>query len=261
MSISVIIVNYRTPELSIEAAQSALADSLVKEVIIVNAFVKGDTSLEVLNVYAAKTPEVSIVPLPDNPGFGTANNRGAEQAKGDELFFLNSDATIEPGTLERLVSRLKDDTIIGLVAPPVYLPDVHTLQPDVCGIFPTPLAIVTRKTTVECTSESPDWVSGVALLARREQFKKVGGFDERMFMYYEDVELCHRYRTELGLACARFSDGPGVVHLGGVSKTSNRLQKASYYQSQDYYLKKARHSWFSRMLVKAIRTIYVLWKS
>jgi GT2 family glycosyltransferase len=163
---------------------------------------------------------------------------------------------LQEGGLASVVSVLESDPGVGLVAPPVYRDDGVSRQPDVCGRFPTPLRLLTRSSTADCTSDRPDWLSGVALLVRREEFIEIGGFDENIFLYYEDIELCHRYRTIFEKGCRRVVDGPGVVHIGGASRQSRRGQKALYYAAQDYYLEKAGHSAAARLLVRAARVVY-----
>lgn len=257
-SISAIIVNYRTPELTIACVRSLLAEERIQEIIVVDnpAPEPGDNNDQLRRAFE-RASTVKFIFLDTNRGFGGGNNAGAQIASGEYLFFINSDATLEEGALEPLVKMMDEKPHVGLVAPPVYLPHTHTLQPDVCGTFPTPLKIITRQTRSWSTSESPDWISGVSFIARREEFIRMGGFDEHMFMYFEDIELCHRY-ARFGFSVARFSSGPGIVHLGGASRTSTKKQKRAYYTSQDYYLRKVGFSAFSRAAVAFFRFFYVL---
>lgn len=256
-SVSVIIVNYHTPQLTQEAAESALADPLVGEVIIVDNSVRSQTEDDSkLQSWAEAESNVLWDKQVENLGFGSANNVGAKKAHLPYLFLLNSDATLQPGALARTLPLL-DDIHIGLAAPPVYLSN-GTLQPDVCGSFPTPWGLVTRATARECTSENPDWLSGVALLVRRTEFLEVGGFAPALFMYYEDVELCWRYWRRLGRRTCRLTHGPGVVHLGGASRVSTIAQKKAYFQSQDYYLAHAGFSWATRVVVQIVRWPYLI---
>lgn len=257
-SISAIIVNYRTPDLTISCVASLLREPRIQEIIVVDnpAPEPGDNNGRLLRALENES-KVKIIFLDSNRGFGGGNNAGAAVALSPFLFLINSDATLEEGAIEPLLTLLNNTSSLGLIAPPVYLPQSHALQPDVSGSFPTPMKIISRQTRTWGTSETPDWISGVSFLARREEFIRIGGFDERMFMYYEDIELCHRY-AQNGLKVARLTAGPGIVHLGGASHTSSKKQKRAYYASQDYFLKKVGFSPFSRFAVRFFRFFYVL---
>ncbi|UCE03073.1 MAG: glycosyltransferase [Candidatus Latescibacterota bacterium] len=253
--VSVVIVNYGTADLTIEAVRSALAESCVHEVVVAdNPLPNVQEPSPALRRLEAEERRVQLLELADNRGFGAGVNAAARVGTAPYLFALNSDATLQAEALGRLVSLLEADARVGLAAPPVYLRDGATLQPDACGLFPTPARLFTRATKSVCRDETPDWLSGVALLARRDEFLDLGGFDESFFMYYEDVELCHRYRQQLGKGCRRFAQGPGVVHLGGASRESS-LQSV-YDAAQDYYLKKVGFSPVSRLLVRTARRFY-----
>jgi GT2 family glycosyltransferase len=255
--VSVLIVNYGTADLTIAAVRSALAETLVHEVIVADNPLPTETEPSpALRRLESEERRVRLVELAENRGFGAGVNAAARVASAPYLFALNSDATLQAEALGRLVSLMKPDAHVGLVAPPVYLRDGATLQQDACGLFPTPARLFTRATTAVCRGETPDWLSGVALLVRRDEFLDLGGFDENFFMYYEDVELCHRYRQQLGKGCRRFTQGPGVVHLGGAGRESSASLRSVYYAAQDYYLKKVGFSPVSRLLVRTARRFY-----
>lgn len=154
------------------------------------------------------------------------------------------------------MTDLATDRLIGLVAPAVYLPDEKTLQPDAGGTFPTIWKILARQTRKPLSGTSPDWISGVAFLARREEFLKQGGFNEKLFFYFEDVELCYRYRQG-GRKVSR-DERASVVHLGGQSKLSTKKQKQLYYRGQDAYFRIVGASIFERGLLRVLRLPYYL---
>ncbi len=251
-----LIVNYGTPDLTLTAAGSACDDPRVGEVIVVDNAAPGDpTSVPRLRDFAAQHADrVRFVAAGVNRGFGAGTNLAAAQATLPYLFLLNSDATLQPGALQPLIDALAD-TGVGVVAPPVYQPD-GTLQPDAFGRFPTPWRILLRRTRARRNDPSPDWVSGVACLVRRAEFMQSGGFDEAIFMYHEDVELCWRYRRQLGRSIRRLQSGAGVVHQGGASHPVSRLQRQTYDRSQDYFLHEIGCSAASRRLVRLVRAVY-----
>jgi len=247
MSVSVIIVNYRTPALTLLAIESALAQPETTEVIVVDN-ASGDDSVDQLRALGDR---VVLIESKENLGFGRANNLGAERAVGDFLFLLNSDATFHAGSLARLLTHWGTLQKPGILAPAVYLPDGKTLQADAIGPFPTVARLITRKTKDYGTSLTPDWVSGCAMMLRREDFLAVGGFDPDIFMYYEDVLLCHAIRRR-GLGIYRCLEA-GVTHEGGASIESRLSRKAVYYQAQDVMLRKLGESGLGIFIVRLLR--------
>ncbi len=252
-SVDVIIVNYRTAKLTIDAVRSVLQEPETNRVIVVDN-ASGDDSLVALRQAFVGKP-VDVLSSPDNLGFGGGNNLGARHSRADYLFFLNSDAFIVPGCLTPLLSAMKDDEKLGLVAPKIVLPDRKTVQADAVGIFPTPFTILFQHGKKPVSGE-PDWISGVAFMARREQFLRLGGFSRELFLYFEDVELCHRYHKN-GFTIGQVPSAV-VVHLGGQSQQSTRLQKDRYYRGQDQYLRLVGASWLGRVLVRLLRYPYRL---
>ena len=222
-----VIVNFRTPELVIDGASSLLADG-VEEVVVVDND-SGDGSLDRLNEFG--DPRVNVVASQRNNGFGSGANLAARHARADLLFFLNSDATVRPGCLGRLAAALEERDV-GVTAPRVLTPS-GTEQADAYGTFPTFLTTVTRRNRRPTPSLEPDWVSGVALMTRRKEFVSVGGFDERLHMYFEDVLLCHRYR-ESGLRIRR-EPAAEVVHLGQASAATPATKMKQYDEAQLRY--------------------------
>jgi N-acetylglucosaminyl-diphospho-decaprenol L-rhamnosyltransferase len=127
------------------------------------------------------------------------------------------------------------------------------LQADAQGDLPTAGAILLRRTRRHHDRVAPGWVSGVALMVRRAEFLAVGGFDPAFFMYYEDVDLCRRYRAR-GLELERVVEAC-VVHEGGRSRVSARAQKRAYDRSQDLYLTRIGTAWPLRLLVRMARAV------
>jgi len=234
MSVSVLIVNFRTPDLTIDAVESALREPETTEVVVVDN-ASGDDSVSRLEAAFADRDTVKLIASSDNIGFGRANNLAAKHAASEWLFLLNSDATCHPGVLSVLLAEADKDPSIGVLAPTIFLPDGQP-QPDTYGVFPTALRTLTRATKAPADPVSPDWLSGCAMLIRRADFLAVEGFDQDLFMYFEDVLLCYRIR-ERGKTMRRVA-GVGVTHLGGASRASSTAQKRQYYASQDIWLKR-----------------------
>lgn len=237
--VAVVIVNYRTKDLTAGAVSSVLTEPEVREVVVVDNG-SGDGSADHLRGAFAGAP-VRVVESGANRGFGPAVNLGAAGCRAPLLFILNSDATVVAGSLGRLAAALDGDDRTGIVAPAVYQAD-GSLQPGVYGRLPMRRDAVLSSGWVRKRADdprqaaAPGWVSGVAMLVRRDDFLAAGGFDETFTMYLEDVDLCRRMQ-EAGKAVRRVPES-GVVHQGGGSWRSAREQRRRFHESKLRYFQK-----------------------
>jgi len=178
-----------------------------------------------------------------NVGFGRAHNIGFKGSRGDFVLFLNPDTQILPGALQVLLTVLEKDQGVG-IAGSLLVDAAGKLQPDCFGTRRTPLSTISRKisewggqpTGSDGEIFETDWISGGAMLIRRDVFEKMGGFDEKFFMYFEDVDLCLRAK-EQGVKIA-VNPKARIFHESGKSFESEREKKKHYYASQDYYTRK-----------------------
>jgi N-acetylglucosaminyl-diphospho-decaprenol L-rhamnosyltransferase len=130
-------------------------------------------------------------------GFGENHNHAFRHAVGGLFCIINPDIRIETNIFPVLMESLNDCSI-GVVAPLVV--DGNGEIEDSARRFPTPLKIIC-KATGRCTGRDyvikdtpiyPDWVGGMFMVLRRDVFEEVGGFNQKYFLYYEDVDLCAR---------------------------------------------------------------------
>lgn len=237
--LAAVIVNFRTPELTRAAVQSVLSEPGVDEVIVVDNG-SADGSAEFLERTFAANP-VRIIRSDTNRGYGPGANIGVAETRAPLVLLMNSDATLVPGSLEPMRAELLGDDRLGVVAPAVYGPDGVTLQPRSYGRLPRRREVLFRAWSAKVgrstpADRDPEWVSGVAMLLRRADFVRVGGFDERFTMYFEDLDLCLRLRTEGGLA--RRVPSAGVVHMGGRSWQVPSDQIRCFHESKLKYFEK-----------------------
>ena len=142
---------------------------------------------------------VSIIYNSRPQGFGANHNQAFRQAKGKFFCVVNPDIRFSRDPFLNLISCLKNSQL-GVVAPVVL--NAHGVIEDSARTFPTPLRILCKafgkcKWTdyeIHNAEITPDWVGGMFMLFRSEVFQKLGGFNERYFLYYEDVDLCARLR-------------------------------------------------------------------
>lgn len=200
------------PDLSISIV-SHLQSSLINDLLRDLKKHCAEQSLEVLLTLNLPEPlpeELADWPFPlkviRNPqplGFGANHNQAFRQASGMHFCVLNPDIRLRDNPFPALLTALNNPAV-WLVAPlvlnPVGLPE------DSARRFPTPLKILC-KVFGGCQGSDyvlgtqlvrPDWVGGMFMLFPSACFSKLGGFDERYFMYYEDVDLCARLRLRAG---------------------------------------------------------------
>lgn len=155
-------------------------------------------------------PRVRYVHAEENLGFGKAHNRAIAMVAGtsDAHLLLNPDISFEPNVLPELAQFLKAHPGVGAVMPRITYPD-GTLQ-RLCKLLPTPVDLILRRFIPSAhikgkinqryemhglAQDRPSHVptlSGCFLLVRSELLYRLGGFDERFFMYLEDVDLVRR---------------------------------------------------------------------
>lgn len=226
-------------------------------IVVDNA--SSDGSVEMVR---SEFPEVRLLALDENLGFGGANNRGAALARGEHLLLLNSDAWLADGALDRLSAALEAAPEAAAAAPELRYPDgrpqfawapatgvwgeaVQKLRnrfegrPWIHRPPPEPLGPLF----------GPGWLTAACLLVRKAAFDQVGGFDERFFLYFEDVDLCRRLR----LAGWRLLTVEGAVatHVKGGSRT--RRGEIEYRRAQLTYYALHRPRWENRYLRRRLR--------
>ena len=161
-------------------------------------------------------------------GFGANHNQAFAQMHPQAAFFcvLNPDIRITQNPFPDLLKACADPHT-GLAAPAIYSPSGQL--EDSARKFPTPWRIahrvLTRRRTRDYAAPTtvlhPDWVAGMFLLLRTTVYRQLGGFDERYFLYYEDVDLCARARLA-GLEIVQLAL-PGVIH--NAQRASHRNPK------------------------------------
>lgn len=128
-------------------------------------------------------------------GFGANHNAAFDFAKGNYFGVLNPDVRLSENPFPSLVA-LAHQADVGVVAPKVI--GTSGLLEDNARCFPSPLELMHKacggsSATIDaCGLSTPDWVAGMFMLFPSKIFHEVGGFDERYFLYYEDVDLCAR---------------------------------------------------------------------
>ena len=186
-------------------------------------------------------PEVQVVELGVNLGFAAACNRGVRAGKGDFVVLLNNDVECSAEFLNRLVAPLRDDDSLGSVAALLLKPGEDRIESFGLAVDPT-LAGYPRLRGLpagQAQATHPVLVgpSGAAGAYRREAWEAVGGLDEGVFSYGEDVDLALRLRAA-GWSTAGAADAVSV-HLG--SATAGARSPSQRYQggfARGYFLRR-----------------------
>jgi GT2 family glycosyltransferase len=207
VDLSILIVNYKNSATLPDCLDSVYktTDGLNFEVIVVDNGSK-DKGLKTVQ---EKFPKIRWIQNNANQGFAKANNQAALVSKGKTLLFLNPDTQLTNNATKAMIAQLKQDSLTGVVGPKVLNPD-GSLQYS-CRTFPTVwTGLFNRYSLVSRffpknrhtkrylmtdydhkKSREVDWVSGCCMMVPKSAFKKVGGFDEKYFLFNEDVDLCH----------------------------------------------------------------------
>lgn len=224
------VVTWNTAELTATALRHLLDTDQGCDIrLLVHDNASTDATPETL---AAAVPEAEVEAGSENLGFARAVNRLLARSRAPWFVALNSDAWPEPGALAALVSCARDHPRAAAVAPLLLRPDgsiEHSTHPfpslavaaiDAVGgrRWMAPAALERRCLQGAWRHDRPrpvDWAVGAALLLRRQAVDDVGGFDERFFMYVEDLAWCWRARRR-GWE-VRFEPAAVVRHVGNAS--------------------------------------------
>jgi GT2 family glycosyltransferase len=205
---SIIITHHKTPELldlCLKSIKETIA-GIKYEIILVD----NESKEEARNFIKDKHPEVKILCFTKNLGYAKLINAGISQAGGNYLLILNADIIVLDNTVQTMLDYLENHPEVGIIGP--QLLDFADNVQNSCFAHPTISAILARRTFFGKTKwgrealekftlkkrdkdsiSEVDWVQGSAMLVRKAAIKKVGLWDERFFMYFEDADWCRRF--------------------------------------------------------------------
>ena len=250
--VSAVIVSFRSRDTLPGCLDSlrVCRERVPLEVIVVDN-ASGDGTPDLLR---ERYPEVVVIANPDNRGFARAVNQGLGRASGRCLLVLNPDCIVTPEALDCLLAALEARPLVAAVAP--MLLDKEQRAARSCGRFPTLWTLFCdhlglaqkfpRSPLFGCYKyggralavvNRVDWASGAALLVPRPAYERVGGLDENIFMYMEEVDWCRR-AAQAGFS-VRYVPAAKVLHHG--QRSSKEVPGESYLhnlRSRVYYFRK-----------------------
>lgn len=237
MDVSIIIINYKTSHLVNDCIASIFdkVKGIEYEIIVV------DNNTEDLNsaITSAGNPRVKLLQLPENVGFGRANNAGAEIASGRNLFLLNPDTLLINNAVKILSDYLDAHPGCGACGGNLYDEDmhpIHSFRMVLPGIFDSLDIASSRKLSrlvygkshqfnFENREKTVGYITGADLMIPAQLFRELDGFCDKIFLYYEETELCKRI-SDKGYKIVSVPSAK-ITHLVGQSHREKGSRKLS----------------------------------
>ena len=223
VKVSIITVNFNHkyfPKLQVEAIEKSVCDFTYEIVYVDNA------STDPISVgfleQAERDRRLKLVKSPANVGFAGGNNLAVKNASGEIIFILNPDTAVKSDTLQKMVSYLEAHPKIGILGPQLVYSD-GTIQ-ESCRRDMSFLDLIIKRTFLRFLpvfrgrvqkylmndfkhdkTQNVELITGAAMMLPRDVFEKVGGFDDRYFLFMEDFDLCKEVR-KAGYSVTYFPD-------------------------------------------------------
>lgn len=230
LNVSIIIVNYNTLELTkntIESVFEKTKDINYEIILVDNASVDGSVEFFEKN-YSGK---IIFIKSNENLGFGRANNKGIEKAKGKYIFLLNSDTLLINNAIKILFDFMEKNNDVGICGGNLFdknlLPthsfrlNLTSLKTEMGNFFNVIEKInvkyFNRRKDFNYTNKEIEvgYILGANIFTSKKNFEKVDGFSKDIFMYYEDVELAYKIKKN-GYKIYNVPDAK-IIHLEGQS--------------------------------------------
>jgi N-acetylglucosaminyl-diphospho-decaprenol L-rhamnosyltransferase len=278
-----VILNWRTAEMTLRAAEAALrAMEPIEGAIVIVDNDSGDGSFELLTATVAQRGwgRVRVVQSGRNGGFGAGNNFGIRAGlpdgmKPDFVYLLNSDAFPAPDAIRALRDHLLAHPATGFAGSYIHGPDGQAHRtafrfPSIASEFEGAirLGLVSRllkgsivAAPLPKVTSRVDWLAGASIMMRQSVLDQVGLFDETFFLYFEETELCHR-AAKAGWPTDYVVESR-VEHIGSVStgmKTWARIP-SFWLDSRSYYFRKAHGRSYAALATMAHVAGGVLWRA
>jgi GT2 family glycosyltransferase len=227
--VDAVVVSYNSRATLRDCVSSLAGAPGVRAIVVDNA--SPDDALDTI-----ADLDVTIVGTGRNGGFSFGCNAGVAAGDAPYVLFLNPDAQLEGGALDALRAVLDADPAVGLAAP-LILEDDGTPAPSLRRFPSLRTALgqalflhrvvpawdeLLHDPAVYARPHDAEWVSGACMLIRRDALERIGGMDERFFLYCEDTDVCRRL-WDAGLS-VRFTPAAVARHVGGASGDRSGLR-------------------------------------
>lgn len=249
MQVSIITLNYNKHDLTLKCIKSVYSrfgqefeNDEIELIVVDNASADDSVALMEKEIKNEKYKNVIVYANNENSGFGKGCNIGAEKAGGKYLLFLNNDTEVRDDGILKMAQYLDEHDEVTILGGQLKNTD-GSLQVSVGSFYNLAriLLLLLGMQRFGLVDKSPgkitqvDWVKGGLLMIRRDAFEKLKGFDENIFMYTEDMELC--YRAKLKGFKTFFYPDVDVVHAEHGS-TNRTFAIINIFQNLLYFYKK-----------------------
>lgn len=247
--LSIVIVSYRCWS-RLDACLKSIASQQMEDIEVIVVDNNSDDGLA--QSFMTNHPQVTFILQDINGGFSQACNRGARDAQGDWLLFLNPDSILRPDTLEPLIQKVTQEPswkLIGIKQLNDHGKDTqpHGLFLKWWNVWPS-IRILQQLLNPSRSKHRwskdlvsfPDWISGAFVLIRKIDLEELGGWDERFWMYYEDMDLSKR-AADKGWLRVMYNELVCTHSHGGSSRINPEVKaitKTEVILSAIKYLKK-----------------------
>ena len=248
VNLSILIISYNTKKITKNCLQSLFESlkgtKITFEVIVLDNQSK-DGSLAMLEKLSHYYKQLIAIKSDQNLGFAKGNNLLVKKARGKYLLFLNSDIIVLDRAVEKLYQYyLANEKEMNFLGGKLY--NKNMTEQFSCGPFYSLLvifgALFLRGDYWGLTRYSPnkikkvDWVSGACFITNKQSFQKIGGFDEKIFMYMDEVDLLYR-GAKKGLTTFLYPQAK-FIHLGSASSGQRTYPIIQTYQGFVYFYRK-----------------------
>lgn len=251
MDVSIIFVNYKSKDLTINAVKSVVekTEGLEYEIFVVDNNSQ-DGSIEAIS---KEFPDINIIKNSINAGFGAANNLAIKQAKGKYILCLNTDIILINNAIKIMFDYMEKEENKNVGACGGYLVDKEGNPINSGGNLPSITNILwkiglrkifkkqyLKYSTIlradEIINPEIGQIIGADIFFRKDALDKIGYFDEDFFMYSEETDLCKRlHNADYNI---RFVSEAKMIHLEGQSTPDNMNKILTFKQSEILYFKK-----------------------
>ena len=261
-TLSVVVLSWNTQALTLACLRALHAETPrhPREVIVVDNGSEDGSA----DAIAAQFPQVRLLRNDDNRLYAAGNNQGAAVATGEHVVTLNSDTEVREGALDLLVDFLLQNPDYGAVAPRLDDPDGSVQH--ACQRFPTLLTalcydswwgsfwpgrrVVDRylmRDFDHLASRDVDQPPGAVCMLRRGDWRALGGFDEQLSLFYNDVDLCRRIHRR-GQKIRYLADARVMHHRGASTRNFAKMLVIWHRNRLAYYRK--HYGWFGAVWVR-----------
>jgi N-acetylglucosaminyl-diphospho-decaprenol L-rhamnosyltransferase len=267
---SAVVVSFNYGDLLEKCVRSIFGETSagVADVVVVdNASTDGSAT-----ALTSAVPAARVVAAPGNVGYARGANIGISVTDGPFVAVLNGDVELDPGVAAAMIAALEADPRVGAVGPRVLNLDgsVYPSARTDPGLFvaaahamfglvwrTNPWTRRYRQLDADPSlARDVDWVSGAALWLRREALDDVGGWDERYFMYMEDVDLCLRLRRAGWRV--RYEPAGAVVHAQGASTSKRPYRMIAEHHRSVWRFASRRYRGWQRALLPPLAAVLAL---